>query len=48
MGIKNIIRLAIFTLILGSCNQKQKADESKAPRKTVEVPVFNADSAYFL
>jgi len=48
MGIKKIIRLLVIPmLIFGSCNQKQKADETKVPLKIIQVPLFNADSAYF-
>ncbi len=48
MGIKNIVRLLVISmLILGSCNQRKKVDETKAPLKIVQVPNFNADSAYF-
>src|SRR5712675_1927796 len=48
MGIKNVIRLlaiSMFTLV--SCNQKKKMEETKVPLKIIQVPLFNADSAYF-
>ena len=33
--------------ILGSCGPKKKTDEIQAPLRVVQVPPFNADSAYF-
>lgn len=48
MGTKNIFFLLAVTLfMLDSCDSKKKPDESQAPKKIVQVPVFNADSAYF-
>jgi glutaminyl-peptide cyclotransferase len=48
MGIKKIIRLlAISVFILVSCDQRKKTNESQVPPKIVQVPSFNADSAYF-
>jgi glutaminyl-peptide cyclotransferase len=47
MGIKNIFfRLVIPVFILVSCNPKKKPDELQVPQRMVQVPVFNADSAY--
>lgn len=48
MGIKKIILLLVIPIIiLESCNPKKKPDEAQTPSRTVQVPPFNSDSAYF-
>ena len=48
MGIKkNLLLFIIPMIILESCNPKKKAEEVQVPAKAVQVPQFNADSAYF-
>lgn len=37
----------IFFGVLGACTQKKKAEEQSSIARNVEVPKFNADSAYF-
>jgi hypothetical protein len=48
MSIKKIfLFLAIPMIILESCSPKKKTDETQVPLRVVQVPSFNADSAYF-
>lgn len=37
----------LFLSIVSACTPKNKADETALPTRTVQVPRFNADSAYF-
>jgi len=48
MRIKKFFLYLIFPIfILESCGPKKKPDETQAPLRVVQVPVFNADSAYY-
>jgi len=48
MRIKIFFLYLIFPIfILESCGPKKKPDETQAPLRVVQVPVFNADSAYY-
>jgi len=48
MRIKKIsLVLVIPIFILESCGPKKKPDETQVPLRVVQVPIFNADSAYF-
>lgn len=48
MSIKKIIGLlGILMFVMVSCNQKKKTTETQVPLRSVQVPTFNADSAYF-
>src|SRR5579859_2441344 len=48
MGIKNIFLFLVIPLfILVSCNQKKNTGETQTSPRVVQIPSFNADSAYF-
>src|SRR5258706_6555169 len=45
-----INKISVATIILGvlaGCTPKKKVEEKQTPTRVVEVPRFNADSAYF-
>ncbi len=44
---KLLLTLLITSIILDSCGPKRKTDETQVPLRVVQVPTFNADSAYF-
>jgi len=44
---KNFLFLLIPIFILNSCGPKKKPDEAMVPLRVVQVPAFNADSAYY-
>jgi hypothetical protein len=43
---KFVLFLLLAAFVLGSCNQRKKPEEVQVPPRVVEVPRFNADSAY--
>lgn len=43
---KFVLALIVAAFVLESCNQKKKSEETQVPSRVVDVPRFNADSAY--
>ncbi|GHN00121.1 glutamine cyclotransferase [Cytophagales bacterium WSM2-2] len=42
-----LVLFVAFVFVLNSCNTRKKPEETQKPVRTVQVPAFNADSAYF-